>query len=451
MPRLALCLLSASLFGFASACSSEAPRPNVLMIVVDTLRDDRLGCYGSGLETSPAIDGLAASGALFENAYAPSPWTKPSVASILTGKYPSGHGLTGLDAKLPKGARSIAERLKAAGYATAGVVSNKLIGGFSRGFDTFDKSEAKGPNHVSARGVTNKAIKLMKGLSARKKPFFLYVHYFDPHVDYKAHPQLGFTPNDVGRLDGTQSWNELHELRNDLTPEEVKYVRDLYDGEVRYTDDFVGELLVSLDALELTDNTIVAFTADHGEEIFEHGNIGHTRALYEELIRVPLIIRAPGVAPGTRLEHSVTLVSLVPTILDLARVPANAKEFQSISLSKRLTGGEQPSTEASIFAEVDFVPPKKGKVPVGLTRMKSLKVGRYKIIADELKGTFAIFDLLEDPDELVDIADEDPERLASLKKKLEFAITQSKRGALEADTEELTEEEIQSLEELGYL
>ncbi len=435
----------------ATGCSSDQKRPNVLVVVVDTLREDRLGCYGADRDTSPAIDKLAATGALFENAYAPSPWTKPSVASILTGKFPSGHGLTGLDAKLPSGARSIAQRLKAAGYSTAGVVSNKLIGGFSKGFDTFDKSEAKGPNHVSARGVTTKAIALMNELGARENPFFLYVHYFDPHVDYKPHAELGFTPNSVGRLDGTQSWNELDELGPDLTPEEIEYVRDLYDGEVRYTDDFVGELLAELDALAISENTVVVFTADHGEEIFEHGNIGHTRTLYEELIRVPYLIRAPGVKPGLRLESPVSIVSLVPTVMDLVGLSPDAKDFQSSSLSNQLLKGEQPKITPMIFAEVDFIPPKKGNVPVGLTRMKSLRQGRYKIIADQLNDTVALFDLEQDPDEMNDLSSEDPERLQKMAELLALAIEHSKRDALTAETEELTEEEIEALRALGYV
>lgn len=449
MTRLAA-LLGLALV-LAAGCAEERGRPNVLVIVVDTLRADRLGCYGAERDTSPAIDGLAASGTLFVNAYVPSPWTKPSVASILTGRYPSGHGLTGLDRKLPKGARSIAQMLGDEGYRTAGVVSNRLIGKFGRGFETFDASEGKGPGHVSGERVTRKAIALAEELAADEAPFLLYVHYFDPHVDYKPHPDFGLAPERAGRLDGTQTWNELDEMRASLSEEELAFVRDLYDGEVRYTDEAVRDLLAALERLGIEDETIVVFTSDHGEELMEHGNIGHTRTLYEELIRVPFLVRAPGAPAGLRLEHPVSVVALVPTVLELCGVDAREYSFQQPSLAARIHGEPEPEGEAAIFAEVDFVPPKDPNIPVGETRKKSLRKGDWKIILDQLSDSYELYDLAADPGETRDLSEAEPERLEQLKVALDLAIEHAGQDALDPEELDLSPDEVEMLRSLGYV
>jgi len=238
-----------------AACGGDrgAPR-NVLLILVDTLRTDHSSTYGYARDTSPALSRLAAGGVRFDRAYAPSSWTKPSVASIFTGQYPHRHGLNFVLATLPDSAQTLAERLSQAGFATAGAVSHVFVdrkNGFDQGFDVYDSAEARGHSHVSTAGVTKRARKLLEQLAGGDRPFFLFVHYFDPHYEYRRHPEVGFAGESGGRLRGGEDIHELRAMGPSLAAEEVAFLRDVYDEEVRFTDAGIGELLDTLADLGL--------------------------------------------------------------------------------------------------------------------------------------------------------------------------------------------------------
>jgi len=281
----------------------SADRPNVLFVVVDTLRWDHVGCYGAARKTTPFVDDYAAGATRFDRAYSVAPWTMPSVASMFTGLYPSRHGANSFGLGLTDEVDTLAEILQREGYATQGVISHTAIGArnnFQQGFDVYLESEARGHDHLSTDGVTGQAIGKLEGLAAGEAPFFLFVHYFDPHYNYKRHPEYGFAADAAGRLDGEQPMRELLRMAPDMTPDESQFLRDLYDEEVRFTDAGIGRLLERLQVLGLDEDTIVILTADHGEEFLDHGDLGHTGSLYEELVRVPLILRGPGrTTPGS--------------------------------------------------------------------------------------------------------------------------------------------------------
>ena len=287
--------LALLLFSVVGGCS-PTPRSNALLIVIDTLRADHLGCYGYPRNTSPAIDALAREGTRFARAYSAAPWTMPSVASIFTGLYPSAHGATSVQMPLPDSVTTLAEVVKAHGFATSGVVSHNLVSketlNFGQGFDVYFEDEAKGHAHVSTPGVTKQAIERLQYHASQDEPFLLFVHYFDPHFDYQNHAGIDFAAPRRGRLTGREPYARLKKLFPRLRKEEVEFIRDLYDEEIRLIDGGVGRLLSELSMLGLDDTTVVVLTADHGEEFGEHGSIGHTRSLYEELVHVPLIIRA---------------------------------------------------------------------------------------------------------------------------------------------------------------
>ena len=442
-PKLCLLALVAALL----ACSGSEPRPNVLLLVVDTLRAEHVGCYGAERPTSPHIDRLAAGGVRFERAYATSPWTKPSVASILTGLHPSTHGvMTGLQ-QVSSELRTLPEILSENGYATFGLVSNFLLRakeGFGQGFERYDASEIGGHSYVSTPGLTEKALVALEDLAAGERPFFLFVHYFDPHYNYRDHAEVGFAPSRAGRLDGSESIHELRRMLEDLEEDEIELLRALYDEEVRFTDAGIGSLLEKLERLGLGERTVVVLTADHGEEFLERGWLGHTRTLYEELVWVPLVVRAPGLEPGS-FTSPVSLVSVESTVLDLVGIEDPGADLQGLSLLPLLRG--QTAGNVPVFAEVDFSPTFEAR---NLAHKKAVIGGRYKLIRDDWTGDVELYDLLGDPGERVDLAASRTDVRDELLTALDAHLDAARQVAVEAPSRQIDQELIDELIALGY-
>lgn len=323
-------------------------RPNVLFILVDTLRRDRVTAYGYRRNTTPEIQRrLALPGAVVEEAYSQAPWTLPSVVSFLTGRQPGellSADLTSFG--IPPDVVPLAERMGRLGYQTAGFVANPTLhagAGFGRGFRTYFAPPAdiqwmlKHADDLNAR-----ALPWLR--ASQDRPFFAYVHYIDPHDPY-ANPdtdRLGgrspFLPGYDGPVDG--GW--VHgiytgQLQLPDPVRDVPHVRALYDAEVSYVDRHIGELLAALDP-EVLANTLVVLTSDHGEELFDHGGWKHGQSLYEEQIHVPLIFRWDGrIRPGTRVKGTVRLVDLVPTLAAAVGMEPDP-EWDGVNLLPALTG-----------------------------------------------------------------------------------------------------------------
>jgi len=437
--------------GLLSSCSDqtrdERP-PNLVLIVVDTLRADRvLGGYDR--ETAPELAALGAAGTVFERAYSTAPWTMPSVASMLSGLFPETHGVTTPGRMLPLQVDSLPERLLARGYATSAVVSHKLVGTrfqFEQGFERFDEEEAQGHRHISTPGVTARAIAELERLAAQERPFFLFVHYFDPHAKYRRHKAVGFSgeAKQVGRISLSDSVHKLRDMQ-DLAPDEVAFLRDRYDEEVRFTDAGIGELLAALEQRGLDGATLVALTADHGEEFWDHAGLGHTRTLYDELVHVPLILRGPGVARGRRISEPISLVQLAPTLLDLLGLSAANYGMAATSLASAV-GPSGAVAQAAVFAEVTYY---GGADNTKNTRQRAVVQGGYKLILDEVADVCELYDLARDPSESRDLAPEEPERVAQLRALIESHVRATQASALQADTE-LSPQERLDLEALGY-
>jgi len=437
-----------------SVSAPPASRTNVVLIVVDTLRADHLGCYGAERDTSPHLDALARRGVRFEHAYSVAPWTMPSVASVLTGLYPAGHGVSDPRQVLPAAAVTLAEHFAAQGYATGGVVSHKLIDSdhrYDQGFEVFDDSEARGHNHVSTPGVTARARELLAGWAGQERPFFLFVHYFDPHYSYRHHDGPDFAAERVGRLDGSQSIKTLRQMAEGLGADEQSFLIDLYDEEIAFTDAGIGLLLADLETLGLDDETVVAVTADHGEEFLERGWIGHVRTLYDELVHVPLIVRVAGGSAGRTVSEPVSLVSLAPTLLELAGLDAAPEQFQAPSLAPTVRAGIDPAPQALLLA-VDF-DPIQASSEVKRTSKQGLVADGWKIVKDSLAGTLELFDLSRDPRESHDRSAEEPERLRSMRNQLERMLADLGRDSLPQDGAGLTldAEGLEQLRALGYV
>jgi arylsulfatase A-like enzyme len=327
--------------------STTGGRPNLLLITIDTLRADHLGAYGYGLPTSPAIDRLARDGVIFDNAYTPVPTTAPAVASLLTGRYVDAHQVRENEAELSAASYTLGEALAAAGYTTAGFYGNgALAKGFGQGLETWRPFDAKWAADDAAGGTL-----AVTWLERPRAPWFLWVHFMDPHGPYTSPPErsasfvypataqlqreLPFSPTNwgFGVIPRYQALPGLAHVGD--------YVRR-YDGEIVGTDIQVGRLLDALEQGGMLDSTLVVLTADHGESLgeddyfFQHGKV-----LNEASLRVPLLMRHPELPRGTRIAAPVSLVDLLPTLTALLGVPL-AEPVAGIDVRPALAGKDLP-------------------------------------------------------------------------------------------------------------
>lgn len=279
--------------------SRAATHPsNVLLIGIDTLRwdDTALGATPAERDLTPQLRRLAQRGTVFTRAISQAPWTMPAFASVMTGEYPREHGAISLTGLLRDSETTIAEVLREAGYTTGAVVSHMFVDarhGFGQGFDGFDQANVLGERAVTSRAVTDHAISFLA--RHRDERSFLFVHYFDPHFMYRDHPDLAYADDYQGwlRKFSLSSIDFLRDRRHHLAAADVQYLRDLYDEEIRYTDEQIGRLLGFMQRSGLQRNTIIIVVADHGEEFLEHGWLGHTISLHDEVIHVPMLLVQP--------------------------------------------------------------------------------------------------------------------------------------------------------------
>jgi len=292
---------------------------NLLLVVVDTLRADHLRLYGGTRDTAPNLDRLAADALVFERAFAPCSWTQPSVATVLTGLSPIHHGVIGGVALRPD-IETLAEVLQRRGFTSFAVSSNPIIGrreGFQRGFETFVQVPWARAEVVSA--VFDDWLEEHRDLR-----WFAYVHYIDPHDAYNAPvPKARSFTSGLEPLRPDLTWERLREsdfgrVRLRLRPQDLDYLRAAYDDEIRYWDSGFRRPLDSLRRAGLLDDTVVVVVADHGEEFLEHGKLFHGSHLYDETIRVPLLIRAPGLVAAGREQHLFELGQLKSLLADLS-------------------------------------------------------------------------------------------------------------------------------------
>jgi hypothetical protein len=301
---------------------------NVILISIDSLRADHLGCYGNQRPTSPALDALAAAGSRFSEVSSPTSWTLPSHMSMLTGRSLLSHGVITQNDRLPDSIPTLSETLRRAGMATGGIVSGLFLKGyygFARGFQHYDDFSVV-PEHWYEERSTEPAGKVadlaIQWLRAQAAPrFFLFLHFWDVHYDYLP-PVPYDTMFDPDYRGTVSSADFLHNpaIHKGMATQDLAHILALYDGEIRWVDDQISRVLAVLQELGLENSTLVVVTADHGDEFFEHGHKGHQRTLYREVLHVPLILKGPGVPRGRTFDLPVGLVDVMPTILDLVHV-----------------------------------------------------------------------------------------------------------------------------------
>ncbi len=472
-----LLLAVVAALGFYTLFRPRLSYPNVVVIVVDTLRADRLSTYGNPRPTSPAIDRLAAEGMLFENAYVPCSWTLPSVASLQTGLLPPAHGVIhwsdGLSAEMP----TLAEVMKRNGYVTVGLMANPNVtadAGFGRGFDHFletrtDSSfEQPGsvPGYPSARTVTDRAIRYLDDLAEDR--FFLYVHYMDTHAPYLLPPEAedpfgdpGYDGRMVSRFDDVRTlmgprFMHLHAYfwsKFEQGPRDRERVRSLYDAKVLYTTDQVGRLVDHLDQLGVAESTLVVFTSDHGEGLADHDIRAHGDVPYEHQIRVPLVMRGPGIDRSRVDEGPVELADLPLAVTGLAVDPDLRWVHAPAAGSGRLLAqlglgnlpdavgsGEGGSAVSDVYLRDDA------------REYRSVRLGDYKLILDVREDRVRLFDLADDPGELQDRVGADPDLEQRLRRIIENRLGPASSVPHDgADPSLLDPETLERLRAMGYV
>jgi arylsulfatase A-like enzyme len=415
--RLKLVVLFVSVISLC--CSTENEQLNVLVIGIDTLRPDHLGCYGYGRPTSPAIDRLAADGVLFENTVSQSPWTLPSFATVFTSLYPSQHGAMTAVTSMRTSFPTLATILKERGYATGSVVNASVLRpefGLDRGFDYYDPTPPEGRR---ADGTTKAVLAWID--KHKGEPFFMFAHYFDPHEPYAPPaPYDGlFYPEYDGRIGNTFVLHDHFPNVRGMNFEDLKSleasdwdrVRALYDGEIAFTDKAVDSLLKGFEKRGLLDRTVIVFLSDHGEEFFEHQGFGHGHTLYNEVIRVPLIFSFPKrLPPGRRISQQVRLVDVMPTVLGLLDIDPGTP-LEGSSLVPLLTGrsGIKPVEHALFPPGVAY--------SEGMLRgpeRKGIVAHPWKLVYDFSDGSQMMFNLNEDEGEHRNLTGERPEAIILL-------------------------------------
>jgi arylsulfatase A-like enzyme len=434
--------------------------PNIVLIVIDTLRRDHLGCYGYSKDTTPNIDKLAAQGLRADEMIATCSWTIPSLMSIFTSLPPSLHQAT-YKTHFGAGITTLADELHGHGYQTAGFASNpfaKTGNGFALGFDVYTdfdgliNSDTDGLLNVpgtsklpaiwemrSSPLVTQLASKWLDGRNTAD-PFFLFALYFDAHADYVPQPPYDkmFDPDYSGTAKG-----KLLSMPNPKADDRDRaHIQALYDGEVRYTDEFVGKLIQKIDSLGLSKDTIVVVTSDHGEEFWDHGHTLHGPTLYDEVLRVPFILSWPGhVNAGTVLNGQISTMNIMPTMLDAAgaRIPVQA---QSPSLLNAFLG-KSPLEPQFVIAETDYE---------GVNR-RAVRTSSQKLIFDLEAGTRQVFDLTSDPREKQNLDANPTASAAELKATFDAwdKSIQSLRSTMEPSrNNENDQQTLEQLKQLGY-
>ena len=458
---------------------SELPRPNILLITVDTLRADHLSSYGYVRPTSPVIDALAAEGVRFANASVQWPKTGPSFASMFTATYPKDNGIVRkVGIPLPGSFRMLAEVLREAGYGTHAVVANGAVGsefGFAQGFDTYveswkSESPIPGIENTAAAAVNALVEAVVSGLD-RERPYFLWVHYVDPHTPYTPPGEWSDRfQADAHYSDEPRIPIDYDKHRQQMTGigasqvldgrDELGFYVARYDAEIAYADEQIGALRAFLAEQGLLDNTLTAFTSDHGESLGEHQYyFDHGRFGFQTTVHVPFFVHFPGVVEPRVDAEPVELIHLAPTLLEAAGVELDEGAWmQGRSLWPRLRGEEAPASLPYAFTEAGW----------GENRqwIRSVRDRRFKLTHARSRGdqrwiggpgtAWTLYDLENDPGETQNVAEAFPRDFRRLRRELRrwwnqpsFAVEVDAGSA--APAREMDAETRRQLEALGYL
>ena len=458
-PRSAVIALLVSTAFVAAGCSPEPepkpepapPRPNFVLVVADTLRADRLHFAGYERKITPNFDALRSESTYFPNAHATSSWTLPSTMSLLLSQSPSQHGITKWSSLVDEEQTTVVELLHDAGYRTGGWNANLLLTeerGFIQGFDSYEllhhpdwhrDAHRKTPHlFAPADDLTSHALAWLEERPPQEDgvPFFLYLHYMEPHTPFQcppnAEPSCSNAASVLNRRLTAANW--------DFTETQDSLIQGFYNGNVRRMDVALGRLHRQLKERGLLENTWLIVTADHGEMLGEHGLYVHGRALYEETLRVPLLFRSQSGRPAV-VETAVSLVDVAPTILDLAGIePPPFFKGRSLRAALENEPLDDRPLVAELFPVIDEPPPRH-------RHLLSVTRGTTKLVLG-IDGELERFDLAVDPSEETPL----PAEIADLEALLsEASVAFPHFGASSESSPELSPEVVEQLKGLGYI
>ena len=423
------------------------PPTNLLLIGIDTLRPDHASVYGYDQPTTPRLEALAARGVLFEEATSHAPWTLPSVSTVLTSLYPSQHGarvpgerkdLTD-DVPVRLGdVETLARILQRHGKTTQAFVANAFTGyGIDDHFEDFSYA------HVSADQISRDGVDFLR--ATREHPFFLYLHYTDPHEHHRLVPK----PHRDRFVDAS-----ILETMGDREQADYRYIYDnfgpaLYDAQTAFADEQIGVVLDELRQLDLANNTLVVVFSDHGEEFWEHADahrlygtdprgiygLGHGQSLYQELLSVVFLMAGGNLPEGRVVKGAVGLRDLAPTVLDAMGLPIG-DTMEGASLLPAIASGQ---AEREVFSE---------SIAYGYEK-KALRIGDWKYIVSLPDSVDELYDLSADPGESTNLAEKEPRRTAAMRRRVEEIVQTF--PVEETAAAEISPETRRNLQALGYL
>jgi arylsulfatase len=432
----------------ASALRASLAGANVFFVILDAARAQELGAYGYPRKTTPEIDRIASEGVVFDRVYTPAVYTLGAMSSVWTSQYPDRHhSEVSFSARLPKDRLTLAQLLSAQGIKTAGFVANAVAGrlfGFDRGFSDFDEVFRT----LGSRGdVFREAVPpwLARNKDGR---FFAYVHFREPHFPYDPPPPFDTRFGEEGPITRAQRrdaafFQDVNQGRRPFDEAQRQHLVRLYDGSLAFADQEVGALRRALEAEGLWDKTVFILAADHGEELFERGWIGHNVHVYEPSVHVPLVIRFPkGTGPaGVRVSALADLLDVAPTVADVFGVMGRGgsdREFQGRSLLPEVMGAPG---KPSVLSRTVWDRPRY-----------ALRDDRFKFFYDTRTGEEHLYDLQADPGETHDLLAREPLRAAYYRQALHhWTLELAQRGPESSEKAEVSKEQCENLKALGYV
>jgi len=465
--------------------SEENPPQGVILVIADTLRRDHLQPYGYKRPNAPVLSELAREGVLFRDAIAQGTWTKVSVSSIVTSLYPTTHGIQDMPDRLPEAVTTLAEAYRSAGYATFATSSIPFTGKLSnlhQGVEVLHESTSMPEfDHSGSKTSRTYVDRLLEWIESHDEvPFFALLHVFDPHSPFEPyHPYetLFLEPDELEahreQMEEVKEFIESEFMRSEALPsskeiakagiDEATYVareRAWYDASIRAMDVEIGRLLERLDHLGLTEDTLIAFVSDHGEEFLEHGNHFHGLHTYGEMLNVPLMLWWPGRLPaGVEVEPTVQTIDLMPTLLELSRLPV-PERVQGQSLLPLLSKGQAQALgwiSRPAFAERANAPAAFENEDTHKLESRAMVYEGWKLIHNVSRPEgwpeYELYDHRQDPLNLKDVAAEHQEIVERMARELESWHETALEARLETEesTVDLSQEEIEKLRSLGYL
>ena len=432
-------------------------KPNIILIISDALRSDHLGCYGYSRNTSPNIDRIAREGIIFNRAYAQSNWTLPSTGTLFTSLYPISHNILSKKKSVPKESKTLIENLKVAGYRTAGFSKSPFFWGnfgFRRGFDHFYLGQSNficksWPSVISNilkrlfmptdENLTRQALSWIKSNKSHK--FFVYFHYMATHVPYripKAYEKIYVKEDIPDRI-----YSPFHSV--EITPAQKRNLIDRYDGTIRFIDDQIGKLVDLLQSLDLKEDTLLIIAADHGEAFGEHGDWEHGHTLYQETIKIPLIIWYPKIRYNQIVSNELAgLIDIKPTILNIVGIK-QSEIYQGKDLISQITKEDslyqQKGSREEIFSE-------------GRRGLRCIITStNWKLISKKTKRKIELelYNLEQDPQEKHNVVNLYPEIAKNLQKRLTSRFKEFEKQALKPAKASISAETRRRLKSLGYI